>query len=77
MIFCRVAFQAFGRTYYYLTTDDSIRAGDRVIVPVGNSREEKRGVVTEVTYCQPEDAPYPPGKTKTILRKLPQRPPAF
>lgn len=69
-IFCSVEFEEYGNTYYYLTTDDTIKPGDRVLVPVGKTNAEKAVTVTEVEYFQADQAPFPLEKTKSILRKL-------
>lgn len=69
-IFCSVEFVEYGNTYYYLTTDDTIRPGDRVLVPVGKMNAEKAATVTEVEYFQADQAPFPLERTKSILRKL-------
>lgn len=66
-IYCRVEFTDGGKTYCYRTEDESIRAGDRVIVPVGPENEPKTARVVSVDYVPPEGAPYPPSKTKVIL----------
>lgn len=69
-IFCSVEFEDYGNTYYYLTTDDTIKPGDRVLVPVGKTNIEKDVTVTAVEYFQADQAPFPLEKTKSILRKL-------
>lgn len=66
-IYCRVEFTDGGKTYCYRTEDESIRAGSRVIVPVGPENEPKTARVVSVDYVLPEDASYPPSKTKAIL----------
>ena len=43
--------------------------GAFVIVPVGRYGAEKLGRVTEVFVCTEQDAPYPPGRTKFVLRR--------
>lgn len=69
-IYCHVAFEAGGKTYCYRTEDESIRPGDRVLVPAGPENETKAVTVVRVEYVRPEDAPYPPAKTKSILGKV-------
>lgn len=68
-IYCHVAFEEGGKTYCYRTEDESIRPGDRVFVPAGPENETKAVTVVRVDYVRPEDAPYPPAKTKSILGK--------
>lgn len=69
-IFCSVEFNAYGNSYYYLTTDDTIEPGDLVLVPVGEANIEKTATVTKVAYFQAEQVPFPLEKTKSIVRKL-------
>lgn len=69
-IYCHVVFEEGGKTYCYRTEDDSIQPGDRVLVPVGPENETKAVTVVRVEYVRPEDAPYPPAKTKIILGKM-------
>lgn len=69
-IYCHVAFEEGGKTYCYRTEDESIRPGDRVLVPAGPENETKAVTVVRVDYVRPEDAPYPPAKTKIILGKV-------
>lgn len=66
-IYCRVEFMNGGKTYCYRTEDKSIRAGSRVIVPVGPENEPKTARVVSVDYVLPKNAPYPPSRTKVIL----------
>ena len=67
--FCKVQFQDGGRPYTYLTGGLPLAVGDFVVVPVGNRNAEKTGRVTDVFVCSAQDAPYPPEKTKFVLRK--------
>ena len=56
----------------YLTGGLPLAVGDFVVVPVGNRNAEKTGRVTDVFVCSAQDAPYPPEKTKFVLRKSEQ-----
>ena len=56
----------------YLTGGLPLAVGDFVVVPVGNRNAEKTGRVTDVFVCSAQDAPYPPGKAKFVLRKSEQ-----
>ncbi len=69
-IYCHVSFEEGGKLYCYRTEDESIRPGDRVLVPAGPENETKAVTVVRVEYVRPEDAPYPPAKTKIILGKV-------
>lgn len=67
--FCNVQFTEDGATYAYLTGGISLKAGDFVVVPIGDHQEEKLARVTEVFVCSTQNAPYPPEKAKFVLRK--------
>ena len=67
--FCKVQFKDGGSSYAYLTGGLPLAVGDFVVVPVGNRNAEKTGRVTDVFVCSAQDAPYPPGKAKFVLRK--------
>ena len=67
--FCNVQFKDGGNPYAYLTGGLPLAVGDFVVVPVGNRNAEKTGRVTDVFVCSAQDAPYPPEKTKFVLRK--------
>lgn len=69
LIFCHVALGQWGSTYSYLAQTDDYAEGDWVVVPVGHKNRETLGRIESITYRQPEDAPYPLDKIKTILRK--------
>lgn len=68
-IYCAVEFTPGGKRYHYLTDDDSICAGDEVIVPVGAAGEKKVVRVVEKLYCTGGNAPFPPEHTKKIIGK--------
>ena len=67
--FCKVQFKDGGSPYAYLTGGLPLAVGDFVLVPVGKQNAEKTGCVTDVFVCSAQDAPYPPEKTKFVLRK--------
>ena len=67
--YCMVQFRENGAPYAYLTGGVPLEAGAFVIVPVGQYGAEKLGRVTEVFLCTEQDAPYPPERTKFVLRK--------
>ena len=68
--FCNVQFKEDGATYAYLTGGISLKAGDFVVVPIGDHQAEKLARVTEVFVCSTQNAPYPPEKAKFVLRKF-------
>ena len=67
--FCNVQFKEDVATYAYLTGGISLKAGDFVVVPIGDHQAEKLARVTEVFVCSTQNAPYPPEKAKFVLRK--------
>ena len=67
--FCNVQFKEDGATYAYLTGGISLKAGDFVVVPIGDHQAEKLARVTNVFVCSTQNAPYPPEKAKFVLRK--------
>ena len=67
--FCKVQFKDGRSPYAYLTGGLPLVVVDFVVVPVGNRNAEKTGCVTDVFVCSAQDAPYPPEKTKFVLRK--------
>lgn len=54
------------KLYYYLA-DADYRMNAYVLVPFG--RKQLLGVIKEVKRCSEQDAPYPPEKTRKIIRK--------
>ena len=68
-IYCEVEFEGASRKYSYITEDESIKEGDTVVVPIGSRNLETMGVVANVIRCTGKNAPYPPSKTKRIIRK--------
>lgn len=68
-IFCSVVFEEGYKSYYYLTDDDSIKAGDFVLVQAGKDNHEAVVKVVDVEYCGRENAPFPIERTKKIIRK--------
>ncbi|MFC6314295.1 hypothetical protein ACFQHW_01750 [Lapidilactobacillus achengensis] len=69
LIFCLVTFKGGGKSYYYLTDDEQIAAGDFVIVPAGPDNHEATAKVIEVEYFSLADAPVPVETIKRIIRK--------
>ena len=67
--FCNVQFKEDGAAYAYLTGGISLKAGDFVVVPIGDHQAERLARVTEVFVCSTQNAPYPPEKAKFVLRK--------
>ncbi|GMW04540.1 MAG: hypothetical protein AMXMBFR85_05230 [Dehalococcoides mccartyi] len=68
-IFCNVQFDDYGKTYCYLSDDDTLEAGDYVVVPVGKDNRETIVQIESIEYHSAEDAPFPLDKIKKIIRK--------
>lgn len=68
-IFCSVTFNRGGKSYYYLTEDDSIKVGDFVVVPVGYEKRREVVRVARIEYFYKDEAPYPIESTKKIIEK--------
>lgn len=68
-IFCSVTFDEGYKSYYYLTDDDSIEAGDFVLVPAGKDNHDAVVEVVNIEYFNKENVPLPLEKTKRIIRK--------
>lgn len=69
-IFVNVYFEWGGKTYCYLCDDELIRDGDEVLVPVGSEGELKTVIVDSVELHTAEDAPFPIGKCKKVVRRV-------
>ena len=67
--YCMVQFREKGAAYAYLTGGVPLEVGAFVIVPVGRFGAKRLGRVTEVFICTEQDAPYPPERTKFVLRR--------
>lgn len=68
-IFCSVEFEDGGKSYYYLTDDDTLQVGDSVFVPVGKDGRTAIVEIVNIEYFTEDDAPFPLDKIKTIIRK--------
>ncbi len=66
-----VHFPGSAREYAYLSDDESIVAGDQVMVPAGPDNEEQSVTVVSAYAVTEENAPYPVDKMKRVVRKLP------
>ena len=56
------------RTYYYISDEDEIKVGDRVLVDRNGS--EATGIVAKVEEFKKKNVPFPIEKTKHIIRKV-------
>ncbi|WP_051131574.1 hypothetical protein [Oscillibacter ruminantium] len=69
LIFCNVQFEEYGKTYCYLTDNDELCEGDRVVVPAGTDNHEAIARIESIEYHSAENAPYPLEKVKKIIRE--------
>lgn len=69
-IFLSVRFGDYGKTYYYLTEDDTIEVGDKVVVPVGCNGKERIVEVSKKEYFPTDEVPMPLEKVKPIIEKF-------
>lgn len=72
-IYCEVEFEGTSRKYFYITEDESINEGEKVVVPFGSGNIEAMGFVANIIRCTGKNAPYPPSKTKKVLRKCTEK----
>lgn len=68
-IVCEVTFQKGGTRYSYLTSDETIKIGDKVFVPVGYNGQQKIVKVVGIRYLNEADLPLPLDKLKWITRR--------
>lgn len=71
-IYCSVSFVPGGQTYYYKTTDETLKVGDEVIVLVAPQEEEKTAKIQKIERFPANKTPYPPSQTKDIVGKCPR-----
>ena len=69
-MYCSVEIEGRKRSYYYIAEHDSLVEGDAVIVPFGFYDSEEKGIVKSIKRCNVSNAPFPPSKTKRIIRKI-------
>lgn len=68
-MYVSVVFGDGDKPYNYISDDRSLRIGDRCVVPVGSENSEAIVKVIGIEYYTEDDAPYPPNRTKHIIRK--------
>ena len=67
--YCQVKLYGASQLYSYLTTDNTVKPGDLVVVPVGPDNNRMIATVNRVAIYSEETAPYPPERTKYIIGK--------
>lgn len=70
--YCGVKLPFSINPYSFRTDDSSLKIGDTVIVPLGEENKETQGIIVSIGQYSRIGAPYPPEKTKFILRKKPE-----
>ena len=70
-IYCSISLDATGKTYYYKTTDETLKCGDEVIVKVGKEGKKVIAKIVKIERFPIGKTPYPPSLTKEILSKCP------
>ncbi len=66
VIYATVHIPAVSHCYYYLTNDNSLRKGDKVLVPFGENDGLTSGEIKKIEYFYPENVPHPIEETKSI-----------
>ncbi|GBG94008.1 hypothetical protein LFYK43_04670 [Ligilactobacillus salitolerans] len=69
IIFYSVTFTPDGRSYYYLSDDDSLEVGETVLVPVGPEDRATRAQIVKIESFAPEEVPLLVKQTKYIIGK--------
>ena len=69
-IFLSVKFGDYGKSYYYLTNDDTIQVGDQVEVPVGTDGKERIVRVSKKEYFSEDKLPMSLDKVKSIIGRF-------
>ena len=69
LIYCTVHIPEVKQCYYYITNDNTLRAGDKVLVPFGEGNLPTSGEIRKVEYYLPDDVPYPIEEMRPIYGK--------
>ncbi len=70
--YCSVLTESSNRPYAYLTSGLALKPGDIVQVPFGPKNTPTSGKVISITDCTRASAPWPPERTKSVIRVLSQ-----
>ena len=68
--YCSVLVQGTQRPYAYMTGGLPLKVGDWVELPFGEDDALRRGQVKAVMDCTRMAAPWPPERTKTVIRTI-------
>ena len=69
--YCQVQLEGMEKSYSYLAEDIPVQVGDWVEVPFGRENSPRQGKVISVQTYTAADAPWPPERSKAILRTVP------
>ena len=67
LTYCKVRVAGHRDTLYYRSTLRELKIGDAVLIPYGMDDAERVGTVAGIEFYSPDEAPYPPEKTKFII----------
>lgn len=68
--FAKVRFDS-GEIYWYISTFEDLKAGDRVLVPVGRNNEETEAFVIRIDkHISEQVSPIPAKRAKKIIKIL-------
>lgn len=71
VMICNVLFSNYGTAYQYQSNDETLSAGDFVLVPVGNQNLNKIALVESIRFVEIDsDLPFPLSETKFVIRKV-------
>ena len=66
--YCTVQIKGIDKAYSYISDTGELEENSYAMVPLGSSNTLRVGIVKSCKQYSEEDAPYPPQKTKHILR---------
>ena len=69
-IICSVVFHEKGEKHPYLTEDEHLEVGDKVLVQAGPYKQELPGKIVSIDYYRKEDLPEEMGDIGEILKKI-------
>ena len=69
-IICSVVFHEKGEKHPYLTEDEHLEVGDKVLVQAGPYKQELPGKIVSIDYYRKEDLPEELGDIGEILKKI-------
>lgn len=62
-------FSESGKSYYYITEDDTLKIGDDVLVPVRNDGRTAVVEISNIEYFSEDRVPFPLDEAKSIIGK--------